>query len=451
MTMIYALVLLGVLIFVHELGHFIFAKLLGVKVLKFSLGFGPKVIGKTHGETEYVISAFPLGGYVKMLGQEDMPTEAQEIPEADKHRAFNFQAVWKRFVIVFAGPLFNLVFAFIVYIFLYHTGVPVSYPDIGKLAQESPAAKAGFMTGDRVLKVNGIAIHDWEDIEDILSKNKDAELRFSVKRDNEILALQVRPEKKIVKDVFGAEHETFDIGVSPLLRPIVGETIKGMPAYETGLRKGDRILAVEGIPIRSWEDMTEIVHANPDKPLHFKVQRTDKILELNITPVKKTVNINIKDERVVGQIGIRYLKDDLSKSFGFVESVRLGFKKAWEMCVVTVVVFWKLIERAIPASSMGGPLMIVQMAGEQGAEGAFYFFSLMAAISINLGVLNLFPIPVLDGGHLLFFSIEAARKKPLSDEVIMYTQKVGLFLLLALIVFVTYNDVLRLVTGKMLP
>lgn len=451
MGIFYTVVLLGVLIFVHELGHFLVAKLLGVKVLKFSLGFGPKIIGKTYGETEYLISVVPFGGYVKMLGQEDMPSEQEEISEAEKHRAYNFQPVWKRFSIVFFGPLFNLLFALFVFIILYLTGIPVQFPDIGKMEKESPAVKAGFISGDRVLEINGKLIHDWEDINEEIDKVGSNPASFKLKRGSETIVLSVIPEKKIIKNLFGAEKEVYDFGISPFIQPVIGEIISGMPAQKNGLKIGDRIVEIDGKEIRMWEDMTEIIHASSGKSLKFKVERNNQIIEVSITPEKKAIPVSVKEEKFVGQIGVTFLKDDLRKSFSLQESIHMGLQQSWRYCQLTVIVLWKLIQRAIPASTVGGPILIAQMAGQQAAEGAVYFFSLMAALSINLGVINLFPMPILDGGHLMFIGIEAVRKKPLSEKVMLNAQKVGLVLIVTLIVFVTYNDIMRLITGKMLP
>ena len=444
MILVYAAVLLGILIFVHELGHFMVAKSLGIKVLKFSLGFGPKVIGKRYGETEYLLSAFPLGGYVKMLGEEP----GEELDEAEKQRAYSSQSAGKRFAVVVSGPLFNLFFAVVIFIILYLTGIPVQSPYVGKIMEESPAAKSGFMTGDRILEINGRAVHDWEDVEDLADKGKGSPMHVKLERENAIISLDVTPKRKAMKDLFGAEHEIFDIGMSALIQPVIGETVRGMPARKAGLKKGDRIMEVGGKEIVMWEEMTEIVHANPNIPLRFKIKRGGYIFDVTITPEKRSIPVSLKEEKFVGQIGIKFLKDDLTKSFDLLQSLRLGVLKAWDTCVLTVVVLVKLIQRAIPASTMGGPLMIVQMAGEQADEGLFYFLSLMAAISVNLGVLNLFPVPVLDGGHLVFITLEAIRKKPLSEKVMMTAQKIGLALLLTLMVFVTYNDIIRLVTGR---
>jgi regulator of sigma E protease len=447
MTVIYAVVLLGILIFVHEFGHFLIAKLIGVKVVRFSLGFGPKVVGRTFGETEYWISAVPLGGYVKMLGEEP----GEELQESEKERAYNFQRAWKRIAIVFAGPLFNILFACIIFIFIFMTGVPALYPDIGRIEKNSPAQGAGLRTEDRVIAVGGKDVRSWDDIVNAVDESKDGTLLFRVKRGNTILEIPVKPAEKSEENVFGQKKTFWDIGASPLIDPVVGEVIKGTPAYKAGLRKGDRLLGIEGTPLRTWEDMTDIIHGSAGRPLHFTIERSGRTFELTITPSAETVKTAGDGEKKIGLIGIRPLQHDFFKTFGLVDSIRLGAKRTWDVSVLTVMSLVKLIQRVIPAETIGGPILIVEMAGQQASQGAVNFFIFMAVISINLGVLNILPIPVLDGGHMMFLVIEMIRRKPLSERVIMMAQRVGLALLVTLMVFALYNDILRLVTGKLLP
>jgi len=357
MMFVYAVVLLGILIFVHELGHFIFAKSLGIKVLKFSLGFGPKVIGKKYGDTEYLLSAFPLGGYVKMLGQSDTPEEEEEISEAEKHRAYNFQPIWKRFTVVFSGPFFNLCFAVLIFFLVFMNGVPYMLAEVGAITPDSPAARQGIMKGDRVIEVDGKRIIRWDEMTEIIHNQPGKELTVRIDRSGSPLTLIVRPEKKVIKNLFGEDKEVGLIG---------------------------------------------------------------------ITPSGKT---ELKQEGIAGAFS-------------------LAVSRTWDISVLTLVSMVKLVQRIIPADTIGGPIMIFQMAGQQASHGAMSFFTFMAVISINLGVLNLLPIPVLDGGHILFMGIEAIRRKPLSEKVIIISQKVGLVLLLSLMAFAFYNDIVRLITGK---
>jgi regulator of sigma E protease len=447
MTLIYALILLGILIFVHELGHFLFAKIANVKVLKFSLGFGPRVLGRKYGETEYQISAVPLGGYVKMLGEESV----DEITDEDRPRAYNAQSAPKRILIVLAGPFFNIFFAAIVFGLISVSGVPVPYPDIGKVAEDSPAARAGIVTGDRVLSINGNEVRGWDEVETLMNRTSGDALLFKVRRDGTVLDLSVKPERKTEKDIFGEKRDAWYIGISPLLHPEVGEVTKGSPAEKAGLRRGDRVIAIGETSLKTWQDMTEIIHENPERPLRFKVRRDDSIKEFVITPEKSAITAPGGEKKEIGLIGVRPLGNDFIKRYGPVEAVYFGVAKTWDVSVLTVVSIVKLIQRIIPAETIGGPILIFQMAGQQAAHGPLSFFTFLAIISINLGILNLLPIPILDGGHLLFLGIEVVRGKPLTEKVMMVAQRVGLALIITLMVFAFYNDIMRLITGKMLP
>jgi regulator of sigma E protease len=356
MTFISALILFGIIIFVHELGHFLFAKIMGVRVLKFSLGFGPKLIGKKYGDTEYLISAVPLGGYVKMLGE----TSEEQLGDEEKQFAYNYQKVWKRLVIVVAGPLFNIIFAVAIFFFSFLNGLPVMIPEIGGTMPDTPAAKAGLL-------------------------------------------------------------------------------------------KADRIMEIDGIVINQWEEMTEVIHKNPGKPLSMTIQRDGKSFKVTLTPEKKRVKDIFGEGKDIGLIGIKPSGNTIIKKENIPNAFAASIDRTWEMSALTLVSIVKLIQRVIPIETMGGPILIVQMAGEQASRGVLNFFIFMAIININLGVLNLLPVPILDGGHVLFLSIEAIRKKPLSEKVVSISQKIGLAILLTLMVVVFYNDILRLITGKQFP
>ena len=356
MSILSAIVLLGIIIFVHELGHFLFAKLMHVRVLKFSLGFGPKLFGKKYGDTEYLLSSIPLGGYVKMLGE----TPGEELSEEDKKFAYNYQPVWKRFMIVFCGPLFNIICAMVIFFFSFLHGVPVLLPEVGSVMTNTPAEKAGLLKGDTIIEIDGVLIHQ-------------------------------------------------------------------------------------------WDEMTDIIHKNPGKLLNLKVQRDSKNFLLAVTPEIKKVQDIFGEGKEVGLIGIKPSGSTFIRQAGIISAATDSIGRTWDISVLTIVSIAKLIQRVIPMDSIGGPVLIVQMAGEQASRGALNFFVFMAIININLGVLNLLPIPVLDGGHLLFLGIEAIRRKPLSDKIISVSQKIGLAVLLTLMAVVIFNDVMRLISGKQFP
>lgn len=356
MSVIFAILLFGFVIFIHELGHFIFAKINGVKVLKFSLGFGPKVIGKKIGETEYLISAVPLGGYVKMLG--DDPDENVEI--SDEDRSYKNQPVYKRAAIVFSGPLFNLLTAVVIFFFIYLTGVPT-------------------------------------------------------------------------------------------LSPVVGEVMPDTPASKAKLLKGDRIVEIEGKPVKQWADMTDIIHSSPDKALAFKIKRDSELRPVTIVPESKKIKDIFGEEREIGLIGVKPSEETFIVKEDFFNSIKYAFVKTWEISALTVVGIVKLIQRIIPMETIGGPILIFQLAEKQASTGILNYFFFAAVISINLGVLNLLPIPVLDGGHLVFLGIEAVKREPLSEKFMLTAQRIGLAIIIMLMVFAVYNDIFRLVTGKPIP
>lgn len=447
MTFFSAIILLGILIFVHELGHFLFAKRLGVRVLKFSLGFGPKLIGRKYGDTEYLVSAVPLGGYVKMLGEEP----GEELKEEDKPYAYNYQPVWKRFLIVFSGPVFNLFFAAAVFFVVFLSGIPVPKPYVGKVMENSPAAAAGLIPGDRIAAINGKTVSGWDDIDVSVSESRGEKLLFKVEREGGMLELSVTPERKTGKNIFGENTEIMDIGIMPLMHPEVGEVVKSAAAEKAGIKKGDRIIEIDSIPVKTWHDMTTVIHGSAGKPLRLKIKRDENFLELTVTPEKKTFKSPDGTEKHIGLIGISPAGNNLMKKYDPFKAASLGIKKTWDMVVLTVVVVVKLIQRIVPAETLGGPIMIFQMAGQQASLGITNFFVFMAVISINLGVLNLLPIPVLDGGHILFLGIEAVRRKPLSEKAIMISQRIGLAIIIALMAFAFYNDIMRLIAGKTMP
>ncbi|KKQ52760.1 MAG: Site-2 protease [Parcubacteria group bacterium GW2011_GWD2_38_11] len=242
-----------------------------------------------------------------------------------------------------------------------------------------------------------------------------------------------------------------DIGIMPFLYPEVGEVSKNAVAEKAGIKNGDRIVEIEGAPIKTWYDITAMIHVSPEKPLRLKIKRDENFLELTVTPEKKTFKYSDGTEKHIGLIGIGPAGNNVIKKYNPLKAVSLGVKRTWDMVVLTVVMVIKLVQRIVPAETLGGPIMIFQMAGQQASLGATNFFVFMAVISINLGVLNLLPIPVLDGGHILFLGIEAVRRKPLNEKVMMIAQRIGLAIIITLMVFAFYNDIMRFISGKTFP
>jgi len=355
-TLFSFIVVLGILIFVHELGHFLFAKLFGVRVLKFSLGFGPKIAGKTLGDTEYVISAFPLGGFVKMFGEN--PDE-QQVDSTERKVSFAHKAVWQRFLIVLAGPLFNLLFSVgLFFMVSFVMGVPTSVDTtrIGKVSEGSPAEQAGLEVDDVLLEINGQPTLAWLDVLEGVKGSDGQSIFVVVERQGERLQVTVKPKIDTVKNVFGEEVEK---------------------RYMIGIVKADETL---------------------------------------------------------------YTKVTLF------ESMKNAVAQTWMYISLTVMGFVKIFQRVIPASDLGGPILIAQIAGEQMKAGWLNFIYFMGLLSVNLGFLNLLPIPVLDGGHLVFLTIEAVMRKPMNERAQIFAQQVGIGLLGTLMIFVFYNDIVRLLS-----
>jgi regulator of sigma E protease len=359
-TIISFAIVLGLLIFVHEFGHFIWAKFFGVKVLKFSLGFGPKLISKQYGETEYVVSAFPLGGNVKMFGESPGEIAEERLSPSELKRSFATRPVWQRFIIVAGGPVFNLIFAmFLFFIIIFFAGLPqpVDTTAIAGVGQNSPAAEAGLQAGDTITAIDGKETRLWEDVSLLIRNSEGREVVITVRRGDETLEIAVTPRMEKTKNIFGEE---------------VGER------YMVGISRSE-----------------EVVY-----------------------------------EKV-----------------GFMKSLQAGINQTWSWMYLTVMGLIKIIQNVVPASELGGPILIAKIAGERMEAGWVNFLYFMGVLSVNLGILNLLPIPILDGGHLVFFSVEAILRKPLNLRTMEILQQVGLVLLGTLMVFVFYNDLVRVFSG----
>jgi regulator of sigma E protease len=369
----YFIVALGPLIFVHELGHFLLAKLMGVSVEKFSLGFGPKLYGKKIGETEYLLSAFPLGGYVKMFGEggfieggeqdprpidESVPTDTasepvlRELTDDEKARSFAHKPVLARIAIVMAGPVFNLLFAWMIFIVLCMTGVPTVTSKIGEALKDKPAAKAGILKGDVITAINNLPINRWDQIAEGVAASKGQPLVLTVKRENKDITFTITPEPRVSKNLFGEKVNGYAVGVAS-----------------------------------------------------------------------------------AGEIVTEY--------FGPIQAVVKGTEQTWKVTELTFMSLVKMAQRIVPMDSVGGPIMIADMAGKMAESGGASFLAFIALISINLGVLNLLPVPVLDGGHLVFFFMELIFRRPVHQRVREYAQQIGMVLLLGLMVLAFYNDIIR--------
>ncbi len=353
-TIIATLVVLGVLIFVHELGHFLVAKLLKVRVEVFSLGFPPKLVSKQVGETDYRISVVPLGGYVKLLGEN--PND--EVPPELIPRSFLHRPLWQRTAIVLAGPIFNFLFAFLALFLVFAiSGIPYVPTEVGRIIEGSPAQRAGLKEGDKILAVNSTPVKRWEELSRLIRQHGGQMLSLTIKRDGQDLDVKMTPEKRESENLFGQKVQAFQIGV-----------------------------------------------ASPERLL--------------------------------------------TESVGPAEALEEGMSYSLRIAALTLQSIYKLLAREIPADTLGGPIMIAQVAGKQAEMGFSPFIHFMAVLSVNLFLLNLLPVPVLDGGHLAFLFLEAVRGKPLDIKHREMAQAVGMMLILTLMVFVFYHDIVRLFSSK---
>ena len=444
-TFILFILVLGSLIFFHELGHFLVARLFGVGVEKFSLGFGPRILGKTVGRTDYRLSLIPLGGYVKMVGDEP----DAELPPEDLPYSFTHKPVGQRSLIVVAGPFFNILLTLLIFVaMIYFVGITSIRPYIRNVESGSPAEEAGVMKDDRLLAVDGTTVASWRDINKILDQNQGQTMVLSIDRQGEPVDIRVQPRAEVYKNVYEEDVTYYAIGISGVEEPaaVVGEVVAKMPADEAGLRAGDRIVAIDGTPIRYWREMQKMVTESEGRELNFDIRRGDRSLELKITPLlhkdRNLAGISSKNYRIgITVPDLVPKEDELVIKVGFLESVQQSLGLTWQITQSFFDFLKKLFQGKVSRQLVGGPLRIAQMAQQSAERGTMELFFFIAAISLQLAILNLLPIPVLDGGHLLFYGLEVVMRKPVSRRMRETAQQVGLFLLLLLMVFVVYNDV----------
>ena len=438
------IVAIGLLIAVHELGHFLVARRLGIKVEKFSIGFGPALFSwRSHdGEVLYVIAAIPLGGYVKMLGEnaDEQGEEAKAtLSEAERARAFDVQPVWKRAAVAFAGPGFNFVFAVLAYMMVAWLGQMVMPPIVGNVQPASVAGQAGLEVGDRVLSVEGGKVHSWQQMEELLKDQHGRSFRMEVQRDERALQLTMQmPAAQ--RDPLLLDVANDLLGFTPGLVIRVDEVVAASPAERAGLKSGDIIEQVDGMAVSNVQQFIEYVKAHADLDIDVVVRRSQNLLRITVIPEA--------DQSQQGRIGARLATQSSYEAelyrMGPVDGVLYGFVRSWQMMVMTLEVFGKMVTAAISADNLGGPIAIAQLAGKTAELGLVSFLSFLALISVNLCVLNLLPIPVLDGGLLLYLGLEKMRGKPLSSKALEISQMAGLTLIIALMVFAFYNDLARL-------
>ena len=442
-SVFYFIIALAILITVHEFGHFWVARKLGVKVLRFSIGFGKPIYSWQRDGVEYVIAAIPLGGYVKMLDERE-----GEVALADQHKAFNRQPLGSRFAIVFAGPLFNFIFAILLYWLVFILGVPGIKPIVGEVEPASAAQLSGFQPGDEIVAIDSEQTATWETVMvALLGHSMDAEkIAIQVSDMDHRSVVRLLDMKTVSIDKLSEDNVLTQLGLTPY-RPavpaILGKIEKGGAAELASFLSGDKILNANSQPVEDWSAWVALVQANPDQDIVVELERNGVVLTKAIRP--KAV------EGGIGRIGAGVqipegLFSDLERivSYNPMEALWKATIKTWDMTALTFRMLGKMVVGEASLDNISGPITIAQYAGYSANVGLISFLMFLSLISISLAVLNLLPIPILDGGHLFFYVIEFFKGAPLSDDAQLLGQKLGMVLLISLMFLAFYNDIERL-------
>lgn len=445
-SIIWFVIAIGVLVTVHEFGHFWVARRLGVKVLRFSVGFGRPLWRTRAGRdrVEYVIGAIPLGGYVKMLDESE-----GEVPESERHRAFNRQSLPVRFAVVSAGPVFNFLFAVVAYWAMFMVGVSGLKPLVGDVAPGSLAAAAGFESGQEIVRVADRETHSWEAvIQGVIGGSLGGE-PLSVQVDD-----PARGSRELRLDLTGVALDDLTRGqfferlgftpLRPMIPPRMGRIFEGQPADRAGLRPGDLVLSVDETPVESWHQLVEYLRARPEQPIEVVVDRTGQ--ERRLTLVPRAVE---EDGQRVGKIDAA-LDESVRDRYYAIESYSLleGFNRALDKTVqvtlLTLRMLWKMVTLEVSVENLSGPISIAQYAGVSADIGVARFLEFLGIVSISLGIINLLPIPLLDGGHLMYYLIELVQGRPVSEQAQFVAQRLGIAMLVCLMGLAFYNDLARI-------
>lgn len=437
-TFIYFILGLGLLVFIHELGHFLVAKWSGIRVEQFSLGFGPKILGFTWGETEYKISILPLGGYVKMSGEE--PEEGSISPVHDP-RSFASQPLYKRIATVLAGPAMNLLLALILMPIVFMMGrmEPVFLEQsaivIG-VKKDSPAAKIGLEKGDQILSIDAFPTPNWDAAMQRILVSPESEVVLKIKSQQK----GVEEDKKVMLGS-AKEGKVGFLGVEPHYfignEAVVDQVSANSPAEKAGIKAKDKVLRIQGESIESWEDMSDKVAAAEGKAISLEIEREGKVIHVNLTP-------QFNDAHKKWVMGITKAVPEglmVKHQYSFVEAFKKGSQEFGRLFMLTLEVLKKLFSFQLSYKTLGGPIQIAEATANAAKSGLGDFFYFLSFMSLQLGVLNLLPIPVLDGGHLLFMLYEGVRRKPLSVKGRIIAQQIGMVFLFSLMILVTLNDI----------
>ena len=445
-TILWFLVAIGILVVIHEFGHYLAARWAGVKVLRFSVGFGKPLFSRRFGrdQTEWTLSALPFGGYVKMLDERE-----GAVSEADLPRAFNRATVWRRIGIVAAGPAANFLLAIAFYWVLLMQGLPALKPIIGEPPADTPAARAGLVAGDEIVRVNGIETPTFTDLRLTLLRAGVAgdPLHFDLGDGRQV---RIAP---VPLDTDNLEQDTLrPLGIvrfDPDMAPVVGKILPEGAAARDGLREGDRLVSVNGQPVARWQDWVEVVRAHAARPMQLEILRDGRTLPLSITPD----SVDEAGQRV-GKIGAGPRIDEsvlaplmTEVRYGPLDALWRGAAKTWDMSVFTLEMMGRMVLGQVSWKNLSGPLTIADYAGQSATLGWISFVSFLALVSVSLGVLNLLPIPLLDGGHLMYYVAEVLTGRPVSERIMETGARIGMMLLLLLMSFALFNDVQRLISG----
>ncbi len=468
LTIIAFIITIGIIVTIHEYGHFQVARWCGVKVLRFSIGFGKPLWRKTVGkdQTEFVLAAIPLGGYVKMLDENELSAQkeidanngkgAERIQnvysEAELQRAFNRQSVYKRIAIVLAGPMANMLLAILIYWVLLMQGVVGMLPMIGQVNDGSLAANATFAKGEVIKSIDGKPIETWSEARWALLEATIENKQVIVKTINDHneqhlhrldLASISKNTEVDVLDKIGIEM------FAPDFPAILGQILPDGAALQAGLKENDKVLSIDQNEISNWRDVVDIVQASADKSLLFEVSRQAEILNITVTPQAET-----KANKIVGKIGVAVKLDQakidallIEQHYSMTDSLGMAINKTWKTSVFSLKMLWYMVTGQTSWKAISGPVTIASYAGRSADLGLKAFFGFLALISISVGVLNLLPIPVLDGGHLMYYVAELIKGTPVSEQAMQLGQKVGLGLLTLLMTVAIFNDVNRIILG----
>ncbi len=445
-TLVSFIVAISILVAIHEYGHYIVAKKLGVKILRFSIGFGKPLWLKRFGkdQTEFVIAALPFGGFVKMLDKRET-----EVDESEQHREFTNQPVWTRIAIVAAGPLFNFLFAIVAYWLMFIVGISGVKPIIGDVDANGLAKQAGLVSGYEIVSIN----HNETPIWDVAVKNI---IPAIVDRSQAVLELKDKNGNLVTRTLdFSAtkgeikvEHLFEQLGFKPwrpLIKPVVGVVLEKSPAQNAGFKVDDEILAVNQVKVKDWVEVVKLISSKPAETIQVRILRNGVEKTLQVIPEKIE-----RDGETVGRVGLGHktgaaYPEEMRVIHGYsvFESIPRSLSRTWDFSLLTLKMMGKIFTGEISVKNLSGPVSIARYAGYSASAGLARFLDFLAIVSISLGILNLLPVPILDGGHLTYYTIELVRKKPVSEETQEFASRIGMVLLFSLMSVALYNDLIR--------